>query len=305
MSALFLAWLSAPAGADKISTFTLSPGDTYDFTSKRPTSGSGAGVSLIGNPTQCQTPPFSETCDVFFLNANRDESPGAVNFLIARLSWDGRAQVPDLALVVAGLGIGSVVDYEVYVWEKDATGAWARRTDITGGQANPKLVGWEATKPEYAVTVQNLQGASLGYHFSMEMSNEKFKAPFEVLDPSNNSSFTPPVDRSGSEPPPAGTPASSVDQPATAVAAPPAAMVAAPAAAIAPDADFSGFRGAVDNSLTGDLAAFRTNAPSSAAAGAKAPAWGLVIFWLLIVPFLIALVVAFVIRRRRPLALSA
>jgi hypothetical protein len=298
--------LPEPASADKAANARIAPGTTYHYTSKRPTSASGSGAAwLTPDPLDCEgTPPYSATCDVFYITAERDETPDAVNFVIAKLNWEARAQTPPVAAVVLALSLGPVPDYNMYLWEQNPNKSWKRRDDVTSGTGASDMLAWTAQRDDYAVTVQNINGASLGFDFTLEMSNEKFSPPFELLDPAAkdaSASTPPPVDLSDSAV--AAQPTASFDP---GVAAPSLAtnVIAAPPAAVAADTDFTGFRGAVDDSLTGNLASL-SRPTASAPVPVKAPAWALVIFWLLVAPLLVAALLAWFIRRRRPVALSS
>jgi hypothetical protein len=300
----------APVAADEQDPIHLAPGQEFAFHSDRPTVGSGAGVSLIFDPDECSAPPHSATCDAFLLTLERDPSEAATNFVLMELAWDGGAQIPDLVLVVAGLGLGTTTDYNLYLWEKDEEGAWTRRADVSGGFSVPELVGFIADKDEYAVTVQNSQGPSLGYDLSIKFSNEVFASPFESLDPAlrdpgGGGELTPPVDSSAdATPEPVTIETPSVTSGVTdEVAAGPLAPVGE-VRPVATDADFTGFRGSVDDALTGDLASFQ-RAKVEAPEVPDAPSAAVLLFWLLGLPLAVVLAVYLWARRRRPAALTA
>jgi hypothetical protein len=299
------------AGADEQDPVHLSAGQKFEYTSTRPTVGSGAGVSLIFTPDQCSAPPHSATCDVFPLQLERDTREEATNFVLMQLSWDGGATFPDLVLAVAGLGLGTSTDYNLYVWEKDESGKWARRGDLSGGFSDPEMLGFLATKDEYAITVQNSQGPSLGYDLSIAFSNEIFESPFESLDPAlrdpggGGAGFTAPTDRSDEGPAPAADvivveePAA-LDLPADAVSTDLASPALAPVAA---DTDFAGFRGSVDDALEGEVATFQ-RAVATTPPRPDPPSAAVLLFWLLALPMVLLLVIAAWFRRRRPAALA-
>ena len=301
-----------PASADDMGEVTIAPGQTLEFTSTKPQAPLGTpAVSLISTPDDCMAPPTDATCDVYFLNPQRDLTEGAQNFVVAQLDWDPGFRYPDLALVVAGLGLGQSTDYNLYLYEPGAEeGDWERRADLSGG-AYPQLLGFLAEKDHYALVVQLSSGPSLGYELTLSMSNEIFESPFESLDPAlrDRGGFAAPIDRSG-------TPDASVApvvpdavEASPSFAAPVTADVTAalptPATPreVAPDLDFAGFRGSVDDQLEGDLAAVQ-HTSASPLPEADPPATALVLFWLLLVPVGLGLVLFAAMRRRRPAALA-
>ena len=287
--------LASPAAADRRPDINLAAGQTFEYRSTRPTAGSGAGVSLIFTPSQCAAPPHGATCDVFNLNLELDESDSAFNFVTAKLDWESE-RVPALMLGVVGLGLGPATDYNTYVWEINDDGTHTRRADITGGLNKPELVGFQATKPEYVITIQNSQGASTGYTLNVSYSNEKFETPFEVLDPSLNAS-TPIEDRSADEPVAALTPVDPAPLGDIDMGPMPVAALEPSVANVASDSDFAGFRAAVDETLEGDLAAFRPG-QQAAVPLPDPPSTVAVVFWLLVAPLALGLLLFLLFRRR-------
>ncbi len=90
---------------------TLSPGQTITQHFDDLIVGSQGANS---DPTTCSASP---DCDMVQLRFNRDHSPGALNFAVVKLEWDPGPEIPDLVLVVAGLGIGHLNDLDMYVWD--------------------------------------------------------------------------------------------------------------------------------------------------------------------------------------------
>lgn len=296
-----VAAFSVAAGADRYPVVKLGVGDKFVFESTRPTTGSGAGVSLIFDPVDCSEPPGSATCDTIPLKLDRDESEGSLNFVLLTLAWDGGVKFPDLVLVVAGLGLGTSSDYNLYVWKVNPDNTYTRIAD--GGFDLPELLGFTAEQDDYMVTVQNLQGPSLGYEFTAALSNEKFGIPFEVLDPaladrSGDDSVTP-VDRSGDEAP-ATSPGGGgplIDSAPSGFGGSTDVVSLRP---VGSDQDFTGFRGAVDHQLAGDLAGFEQRRDLTAAIKADPPGAALVILWLVLLPLVLLLLALVATRRRRP-----
>lgn len=299
-----------PAGADDRGAVRLSSGDEYTYSSARPMAMTSAAYL---DPIACTEEPDAASCDAYFVDLALDPSEDATNFLLLQLSWDGGYSPPPLFAVATGLSFGDVNDYAISVWERDEEGDYARLSDVTGGLANPENIGLITTKDHYAVTVQVVKGASLGYEFSMKFSNEIFAAPFESLDPAlrDPGGFAAPVDRSDAPdasvapvvPDAVAVSPSVVSEP---VATDLAASLPAPATLreVAPDLDFAGFRGSVDDRLEGDLAGVQHTSSASTLADADPPATALVFFWLLLVPVGLALVLFAAMRRRRPVALA-
>ena len=313
-SSMFLAMFAAnlPASADDMGEVTIAPGQTVEIVSDKPQAPLGTpAVSLIGSPAQCSL-QYAATCDVYYLNPQRDLTEGAQNFIVAQLDWDPGAQFPDLALVVAGLGLGYSTDYQLYLWEEGATeGTWERRADVSGG-AYPQILGFLAEKDRYALVVQLASGPSLGYELTLKMSNELFESPFESLDPAlrDRGGFAAPVDRSSEAPAASVDPVTSAPSPSfSPVVSSGAADLTAPLPApasireVAPDTDFAGFRGSVDDQLDGGLAAAQP-VSSPSLPDADPPATFMVLFWLLLVPVALALLLFAAMRRRRPAALA-
>jgi hypothetical protein len=286
---------ASPAAADgEVATFHLKTGDNTTQTIKS-TNVADPGAQFT-TPANCRgTAP---TCDVVRVYLEKDASPDALNFLRVELSWDNGPQPPDLALVVAGLGLASVNDLDMYVY--DANGKDMKTGSATA--AHIEVAGIIADTPYYDIVIADAGGATTQYTLNFIFSNEKFKAPFEVLDPaSNGSAFTPPVDRSGDA-----TPVSAVNSPpapATSMAdsfAQPAPGIAVAAAPLTPDSDFTGFRGAVDNQFAAPI--FARPASSVTNAG-KSPGVAEVLFWLVMFPLALAAGIFVLVRRRRSAAL--
>jgi hypothetical protein len=133
-------------------------------------------------PDDCRNnPAYTGLCDVYRLKLNRNRSKEALNFVVIQLDWQGTA-LPDLALAVAGLGLGTVPDLDIFVW--DAPDHEVGR-DVVGGQGQsiPERAGFTANQDEYDIVIQSDVGAANSYKMTAFMSDEVFKKPFEVLDP--------------------------------------------------------------------------------------------------------------------------
>jgi hypothetical protein len=295
-----------PASAEgELAVVELKPGDVVKRTFQ------SANVNDGGNfiaPADCRDD--APTCDVIRVRLDRDRSEDALNFLRVELTWDGGAQAPSLVLVVAGLGAGPVNDLDMYVYDEEGA-----KVEGTGGASAGTLevAGIVAEKDVYDLVVNQFTGATTEYTMEFIFSNELFESPLESLDPSlrdASGSGPAPVDRSGAAfSPAASAPAASVsfvDVPgggADSVGLEPSVG----AAALVPvdaDADFSGFRGAVDDALEG--APLRAVSSASVrTAEAEPPATAVVVFWLLLAPLALLVGVVLFLRRLRPAALSA
>jgi hypothetical protein len=304
-----LALVIAPASADKQADINLASGETFQYVSKRPMV--NPPPPLIGTPTGCKAAPLSATCDVYQLKLELDDNPAAVNFVVLKLTWDPVSRPPSVITPAVGLTLGSAVDFDINVWtlDKDSSGndAYTQDSTIDGGLANPELVGWIATRDTYFVTIQDMRGPSLGYTFDASFSNERFASPLEILDPAYASGNSRPVDKSGAPGPAeisvpveqASVPF--VDTPVDYASSP--AVIEAGRIAAA-DPDFAGFRAGVDQQLAGNLASFTPGIDGPSVPLGRPPSGPVLIFWLLIAPFLLAALLAFLLRRRRPAELS-
>ena len=295
--------VAVPASAEgELAVIELNPGDVFQQTFESINVSDGG---TFITPADCVGDVPS--CDVIRLKLNRDTSEGAVNFIRIELRWEGGAQPPDLALVVAGLGLGPVNDLDMYIY--DAAGT---RIEGTGGAtAGDHEVGAIlADQDVYDLVINQFTGTTLEYELSIIFSNELFESPFEALDPSlrDSSASNGAVDRSGDVvPPPAASVAPSVgpselSSPAPVGSLAPITDAVATVRDVEADSDFAGFRGTVDDQLAAPspLQASRT----SVLADAPAPGTALVLFWLVLAPTLIALAFFLYLRRRRPAALS-
>jgi hypothetical protein len=133
-------------------------------------------------PESCRSDPsFDGLCDVYRLKLNRNKTKGALNFVVITLEWDATT-LPDLALVAAGLGLGSSPGLVMFLWD---TPDHAMDRGAVGGQddALPQRLGFTATQDEYDLVVQVSKGAVSSYKISAILSDEVFTKPYEILDP--------------------------------------------------------------------------------------------------------------------------
>jgi hypothetical protein len=133
-------------------------------------------------PDDCRNnPAYTGLCDVYRVKLNRNRAKGALNFVVIELDWNATT-LPDLALVAAGLGLGSVPDLDIFVW--DAPDHEVGRDAVGGqGQSIPERAGFTATQDEYDIVIQSDVGPSSSYKLTAYMTDELFNKPFEILDP--------------------------------------------------------------------------------------------------------------------------
>jgi hypothetical protein len=133
-------------------------------------------------PDDCRNnPAYTGLCDVYRFKLNRSRDKAALNFVVIQLDWTATS-LPDLALVAAGLGLGTVPDLDIFVW--DSPDHEVGR-DVVGGQGQsiPERAGFTATQDEYDVVIQSDVGPSSGYKMTAYLTDELFSKPFEILDP--------------------------------------------------------------------------------------------------------------------------
>jgi hypothetical protein len=145
-------------------------------------------------PDDCRNnPAYTALCDVYRIKLNRNRDKLAQNFVVIQLDWDATA-LPDLALVAAGLGGGTVPDLDIFVW--DAPDHEVGR-EVAGGQGQsiPERAGFTATQDEYDIVIQSDVGPSSSYKMTAYLTDELFSKPFEILDPvTGKPAGTAPVD---------------------------------------------------------------------------------------------------------------
>lgn len=297
------------AGASDEGTVVLGPGETKTIVS---TDVRAPSSLLSFTPAGCQG-QAAEICDVYWLNLLIDDHPDAQNFVRATVSWETQ-RTPNLGAVAAGLNPVLLTDLDMYAYDlSDPEEPAGLSSDEVGGNGiqTPERIGWLADFDKYALVVHNSgPNASLGYKLTISFSNERFTSPFEALDPATQSrareTFERPVDRSGgagAEPPPA-VPDEFLPVGSGSDTFSGQGISNLGGNVVAPDTDFTGFRGGVDNALSGNVAQLASNRVPRVQIGESPPAI-IVAFWLLLVPVLLLLAFAYWLRRRRPVALQA
>jgi hypothetical protein len=294
-----------PAAANDGGVIRLSPGDTKTITVTRAMATSGEGAGGASVPDDCRNDPqISIVCDAYRLQLDLDTSPGALNFLRFELNWETQ-RTPPLAAAVLGLNPINNNDLDLRFY--DISGPKPAAMTVDGAAAPytvPEIAAFEARLPTYDFTIESTRGPVLnGYTLTIQFSNELFTSPFEALDPAADGSFTQPVDASGEQPgaPVTALPSAGFDSTAPSGGFNATSVVAPSSAPVQADSDFTGFRGGVDDALSGNLAAFSSGAAAQQPL-LRSPSWLLVLFWLVLAPLLLAAVAAWYLRRRRTAA---
>jgi hypothetical protein len=297
-----------PAGADQGAELVLKPGDKKVIVSDRPMGSTGIGSNGPASPMDCaEDPTIATACDVYPLKFELDTTEGALNFVSIRVDFE-TPTVPSLSLVAAANVPINAGDLDIGVW--DISGEEPTRMAVAGAGEPykvPEIAAFEATMSEYLLTIESTRAPLLGYTLTLTYSNELFDAPFEALDPALADRSGPgeaPTDLSGAQPPAAA--ADPIVDTGFADLTPPPAVsggqLLAPAPVIA-DSDFTGFRSVIDDSLA--PTEFEAETAAAVLPTPEDPGAAVLLFWLLVVPFLLLGFVVAVLRRRRPAALQA
>lgn len=150
-------------------------------------------------PDQCRTPAFDLVCDVYRIKLNRNPAKDALNQVVVEARWDG-IQLPDLALVAAGLGLGYLPDIDMFLY---ANPTHYMPLDAVGGRSVtiPERMSWEAKQDTYDVIVRAGTGIATGYELAVYMSDEVATGkPFELLEQPDKPGSAAPPDASGPSP---------------------------------------------------------------------------------------------------------
>ena len=296
------------ASADDAGEYTLKPGQQVVLESTRPMGTNPLGAGQDHTPEACrEDPSASVACDTYRFHFELDPSAEAFNFVRFQLDYE-TPRTPPMPVVAAGLTSVNVADLNLYVY--DITGEEPVEVEVTGATAAyevPAIAAFEPKVRDFDVVVVNTRGPLLGYTFTIDFSNEVFGSPFEALDPSLvDRSADRPVDLSAT--PPAAAPAAiepaspsgglSLPNP---VADAVASVAPASVRPVAPDTDFAGFRGSVDDAVG---AAPQIQRTQPVAFTAPAPSAPIVLFWLLAVPLAVLAAIWAWMRRRMPSELT-
>ncbi len=135
---------------------------------------------VIPNPDDCRTPAYDLVCDVYRIKLNRNLDKEALNVVIIEMDWDG-ILLPDLVLVVAGLGIGYIPDIDMFLYANQKS--YMELGEVGGRSvAIPERLGFTATQDEYDLVIRSSTGIATGYRLTAYMSDEMFGKQFEILD---------------------------------------------------------------------------------------------------------------------------
>ncbi len=138
------------------------------------------GLVPVPTPDQCRTPAFDVVCDVYRIKLNRSTATDAVNQVVLSMEWTGTL-LPDLILVVAGLGIGYVPDLDMFLYAKPDD--YLPYGDVGGRSTGiPERIGFVATQDEYDLVIRAGTGFTSAYKLTAFLSDELFEFPSELLD---------------------------------------------------------------------------------------------------------------------------
>ena len=261
-----------------------------------------APTNPLQKPDDCRTAIYCEVIPLqIVVPPNTDDS---LDFVVrAELSWETQT-IP----ATAATGSSAVNDMDLYVWN-DPQGAEPVAAGATQKQPESLRL-FRPTKGHYQLVVVNYLGPNTGYRLKINYTTEKLVPPFESLDPS----FQPPD--IPVEAPPVAPPIDLSDVPATPPAkdksvpeappppAPAPEPVAAPAplapVPVEPDPDYTNFSNSkFDESLAAPVQTGVLQEKQARATGpAPPPSAPSLVFWLAVVPLLLAAGVGFWLTRR-------
>jgi hypothetical protein len=195
-------------------------------------------------------------------------------------------------------------DLDLYVWA-DPAGDEPIQASSTAARPE-KLRLFRPAKGKYSIAVINYQGPNTGYTLRVEYKPEKIVPPFESLAPDFNPvatppvPFVPPVDQSEAPP---GLPidTSGRAETTTTTAAPPPEAKPAPLSPVVvdPDPDFTNFADdAFDQQLAAPTTDVLTETQVKSVGPPKPASTSSLVFWLAIVPLLLAAAGGFWLSRK-------
>jgi hypothetical protein len=272
--------------------------------SANPAPGLPAPVPRLNTPEKCRQVTY---CDVIPLEVVLPPTlkPSDEFFVSVALEWTTQS--------VPGVSAGGneyakpqdVNDLDLYVWNDPET---EEPVQQSGTAVNPeKLRLFRPAKGKYSIVVFNYLGPNTGYKLTVEYKPEAIVPPFESLAPDFNPvatpavPFVPPVDLS-EEPPalPIDT-SGPVETPAPEASASPAEATPAPLTPVAvdPDPDFTNFADdAFDQQLAAPTTDVLTEKQVKSVGPPKPASTPSLVFWLAIVPLLLAAAGGFWLSRK-------
>jgi hypothetical protein len=270
---------------------------------QEPLPGLPAPAPKLYTPTQCRQATY---CDVIPLEVVLPPTlrPSDEFFVSVALDWKTQT--------LPGVSAGGadytkpqdINDLDLYVWA-DPAGDDPVQASSTAARPE-KLRLFRPAKGKYSIVVLNYQGPNTGYTLRVEYKPEKIVPPFESLAPDFNPVATPPVPYEPpveSQPPTTVLPidtSGQVETPTTAPAPPPEAK-AAPLTPVVvqPDPDFTNFAdGAFDQQLAAPATDVLTEKQVKSVGPPKPASTSSLVFWLAIVPLLLAAAGGFWLSRK-------
>jgi hypothetical protein len=269
----------------------------------QPAPGLPAPVPKLNTPERCKQATY---CDVIPLEVVLPPTLKPSDEFFVSVSLDWKTQT------LPGVSAGGadytkpqdVNDLDLYVWA-DPAGEEPVQQSSTGARPE-KLRLFRPAKGKYSIVVFNYQGPNTGYTLRVEYKPEKIVPPFESLAPDFNPVATPPVPfvppAEESEPPavlPIDT-SGQAETPTTAPAPPPEAKPAPLTPVVVnPDPDFTNFADdAFDQQLAAPTTDVLTEKQVKSVGPPKPASTPSLVFWLAIVPLLLAAAGGFWLSRR-------
>jgi hypothetical protein len=269
----------------------------------QPLPGLPAPAPKLNTPERCQQATY---CDVIPLEVVLPPTlkPSDEFFVSVALDWKTQT--------LPGVSAGGadytkpqdVNDLDLYVWA-DPAGDEPVQQSSTGARPE-KLRLFRPAKGKYSIVVINYQGPNTGYTLRVEYKPEKIVPPFESLAPDFNPvatppvPFVPPVDESDA-PPVLPIDTSGRAETTTTTAAPPPEAKPAPLSPVVvdPDPDFTNFADdAFDQQLAAPTTDVLTEKQVKSVGPPKPASTSSLVFWLAIVPLLLAAAGGFWLSRK-------
>ena len=293
----------APVSALEDPGLRIEPNQTIEQEYKPIVGQNPVPTNPLQKPDDCRKAIYCQVIPLqIVVPPNTDDS---VDFVIrGELSWETQT-IP----ATPATGSSAVNDMDLYVWD-DPQGTEPLAAGATQKQPESLRL-FRPTKGHYQLVVVNYVGPNTGYRLKLSYTTERLVPPFESLDPS----FQPPA--TPVEAPPAAPPVDLSDVPAAPPekdkfvhppAPPPPAPAPEPVAApaplapvpVEPDPDYTNFSDSkFDESLAAPAQTDVLQEKQARVTGPAPPASaGSLVFWLAVVPLLLAAGAGFWLTRR-------
>lgn len=246
----------------------------------------------LNTPETCKQATW---CDVIPLEVVLPPTlkPADEFFVTVTLSWE-TSQVPGVDPYTKPTDVN---DLDLYVWN-DPIAETGMPAQAKASAAQPEQLRlFRPSKGKYSIVVFNYTGPNTGYKLKVEYKPESIEPPFELLPPEFNAPvtfpapFEPPAELPEA-PPTLPIDTSGVAEPEPVVAPPPPAETAPPPltpVVIDPDPDFTNFADdAFDEQLAAPTTDVLTEKQVKAVGPPKPASTSSLVFWLAIVPILLA-----------------